>query len=649
MGQIVVGSFNPLFRTYSTGYTLGTNGEAPYTSIYLSSNVVFSGFVNQYPVNTQGLIILVQDAIGGRSIDFGSTLTFVGASDINTAANSVTIIDVVKVSSVSWVATIRGKGTSSSSGNLPAGGTANTVLKKNSSTDFDVSWNTLSKSDVGLTDVDNTADVNKPVSTAQQLALDAKAPKDNPVFTGKVTIPTGTGSSAGINFGVGVAPSVPVNGDFWVGPDGFYGRIANTTMLFGARTTVATQDLQIPATDQISTLTVATGVGYSRALRSGTIKEIRASLSVASSSGTVSVDVKKNGTSMFTTALTIDVSELTSVTAAVPAVLNTAQTTLASDDLVTVDVTGAGTGAKGLIVSLIYENAANPAAGLNTQVQFNDGGYLGSHPNLTFNKSTSTLSVQDLNVVGAISYTGKFVNPMTASGDLIFGGSSGTPTRLAKGSDGQLLSLSAGIPTWVNPGMSNPMTASGDLIVGGTSGSPTRLAKGSDGQVLSLSSGTPVWSNPASPGMTNPMSTSGDLIYGGTSGAPTRLAKGTDGQVLKLAAGVPSWADAGVPFSWNAQSGTAYTLVLGDANNGVAMTSSSDNTITVPANADVAFSVGSTITITQDGSGLTSVAAASGVTINKRGGGSLSSSGQYSVIVLVKRNTNTWILTGDLA
>lgn len=38
----------------------------------------------------------------------------------------------------------------------------------------------------------------------------------------------------------------------------------------------------------------------------------------------------------------------------------------------------------------------------------------------------------------------------TASGDLIYGGASGTPTRLAKGTDGQILTLAAGVPTWAN-------------------------------------------------------------------------------------------------------------------------------------------------------------------------------------------------------
>lgn len=45
----------------------------------------------------------------------------------------------------------------------------------------------ISKSMVGLASVDNTADTAKPVSTAQQTALDLKAPLASPTFTGTVS------------------------------------------------------------------------------------------------------------------------------------------------------------------------------------------------------------------------------------------------------------------------------------------------------------------------------------------------------------------------------------------------------------------------------------------------------------------------------
>lgn len=55
---------------------------------------------------------------------------------------------------------------------------------------------TVTKSQVGLGNVDNTSDANKPVSTATQTALDAKAPLASPTFTGTVTVPTATASTS---------------------------------------------------------------------------------------------------------------------------------------------------------------------------------------------------------------------------------------------------------------------------------------------------------------------------------------------------------------------------------------------------------------------------------------------------------------------
>ena len=68
---------------------------------------------------------------------------------------------------------------------------------------------TVTKSDVGLGSVDNTADTAKPVSTAQQTALNLKANLASPTFTGTVggitaamvSAPSGSGTSSGTNTG----------------------------------------------------------------------------------------------------------------------------------------------------------------------------------------------------------------------------------------------------------------------------------------------------------------------------------------------------------------------------------------------------------------------------------------------------------------
>ena len=43
------------------------------------------------------------------------------------------------------------------------------------------------------------------------------------------------------------------------------------------------------------------------------------------------------------------------------------------------------------------------------------------------------------------------LSPMPTSGDIIYGGTSGTGTRLAKGTDGQVLTLASGLPSWASP------------------------------------------------------------------------------------------------------------------------------------------------------------------------------------------------------
>jgi len=67
----------------------------------------------------------------------------------------------------------------------------------------------LTKSDVGLANVDNTADTAKPVSTAQSSALALKAPIANPVFTG--TTQTGALYNSGARRGARAAASANVS------------------------------------------------------------------------------------------------------------------------------------------------------------------------------------------------------------------------------------------------------------------------------------------------------------------------------------------------------------------------------------------------------------------------------------------------------
>lgn len=98
----------------------------------------------------------------------------------------------------------------------------------------------------------------------------------------------------------------------------------------------------------------------------------------------------------------------------------------------------------------------------------------------------------------------------------------------------------------------------------------------------------------------------------------------------------------------NAQTGTTYTLVLGDEGKLVTLSNASAITLTVPPNGDVAFPTGTEVDLAQLGAGVVTVAAGSGVTIHSAGG-LLDLSDQYAGATLKKLGTNTWLLVGSLA
>ena len=91
----------------------------------------------------------------------------------------------------------------------------------------------------------------------------------------------------------------------------------------------------------------------------------------------------------------------------------------------------------------------------------------------------------------------------------------------------------------------------------------------------------------------------------------------------------------------------SYTLVIADAGKQVEISSATGVTLTVPTNAVAAFPIGTTIIIVQTGAGQITVAGSAGVTVNATPG--LKLYGQWSTALLLKRATDTWLLSGDLS
>ncbi len=130
----------------------------------------------------------------------------------------------------------------------------------------------ISKAMVGLGSVDNTADVNKPVSTAQQAALDLKADLAGDTFTGAVQISDTTASTSTtsgaliVSGGVGVAGSINSAGVAYFGdpttlnlsnPVGFFTKDVNDYIQLGLQNTnagaFASSDLVLTADNGTNT------------------------------------------------------------------------------------------------------------------------------------------------------------------------------------------------------------------------------------------------------------------------------------------------------------------------------------------------------------------------------------------------------------
>jgi hypothetical protein len=127
---------------------------------------------------------------------------------------------------------------------------------------------------------------------------------------------------------------------------------------------------------------------------------------------------------------------------------------------------------------------------------------------------------------------------------------------------------------------------------------------------------------------------------------------GSSGDFLSTnGSGTLSWAAAaagGASYSVvRTQSGTSYTLVLGDAGDYIQTTSTTAVTITVPTQASVTWAADTEIYFEQNNTGQITFVGASGVTINSSE--TLKTFARYSVVALKRVAEDVWTLTGERA
>ena len=193
----------------ATGLKYEFNGSAFVATLNATDKTKLNGIATGATVNSTDAAL--RDRTTHTGVQAISTITSLQSSldakaplDSPTFTGTVTAPTVVSTDNTAKVATtafVKSQGylTSSSAGLVTsvAARTGDVVLVK---------------ADVGLSNVDNTSDLNKPVSTATQGSLNAKADLVSPTFTGTVTLPSntsiGTVSSVELGYLDGVTSSI---------------------------------------------------------------------------------------------------------------------------------------------------------------------------------------------------------------------------------------------------------------------------------------------------------------------------------------------------------------------------------------------------------------------------------------------------------
>lgn len=169
---------------------------------------------------------------------------------------------------------------------------------------------THTKSDVGLGNVNNTADLDKPISTLAQAALDTKAPTSR-------SISTGTGLTGGGDLSSNRTISISSGG-------------VGLTQLATAVKTEGIPYVQTSGARAVGAGQLVDGIAMPYAV---TITSVKYRMGTADASGTTTVELRKNGTTVSGTSGTASTSPSTV----------TGSWSFAAGDILTVYITAVGT------------------------------------------------------------------------------------------------------------------------------------------------------------------------------------------------------------------------------------------------------------------------------------------------------------------
>ena len=153
--------------------------------------------------------------------------------------------------------------------------------------------------------------------------------------------------------------------------------------------------------------------------------------------------------------------------------------------------------------------------------------------NTSGNAATATLATTATNLAAG------------AAGSVPYQSAAGTTAMLTAGSNGQVLTLAAGIPSWATP-TTGTVTSVGQSFTGGlisVTGSPVTSSGTLALSVTGTSGGVPYFSGTNTWASSGALTQYGVVYGGGAAGAPVATAAGTTGQVLiGNTSAAPSWA-----------------------------------------------------------------------------------------------------------
>lgn len=151
----------------------------------------------------------------------------------------------------------------------------------------------------------------------------------------------------------------------------------------------------------------------------------------------------------------------------------------------------------------------------------------------------------------------------------------------------------------------------------------------------------------------NPILTQGEFGYesdttkfkvGDGTASWTELGYATGGGALTEATASATYAPLNIS---EVEKTIDFSLQVSDAGKLLRVNSASAISVTVPVNASAAFATGTTVLLYKAGTGPVTISGAAGVTVNSLNSAS-AISGQYGQASLIKRDTNEWLLAGNI-